>query len=182
MIQCVVECIVLMSLIKCIFLLLHSSVRCFKWKVRTSGQVHLDENQRRVSDKKLITKVPEEVTFRSPGFFRQNKKHYSNSMFCVYNISLDNCNHIILSSSYGHSLFPDSEDYLRVYLDERPTGLFGDAVGSFSEDISSSSFYAVLWSDAKRNSSEGSFEITARCNPTKAVEVDNGSGSLDVDI
>ena len=152
----------------------HSSVRCFKWRLRTN-QVQLDE--RHISSH-LVTEAPNEVTFRSPGFLKKNTKHYSNSMFCVYNISLDNCNHVTVASSVGHSLFPDSKDYLSVYLGDRHRNLFGDEVGSFLDDTSSSSLYAVLWSNAKSHSSRGTFELTARCHSQNTSEVEDGSGSI----
>lgn len=140
--------------------LTRSSVRCFKWKVMTSKQVQLSE--RNVSSQPLITKVRNQVTFRSPGFFNIIK-HYSNSMFCVYNISLENCNHISVSSSIGHTLFNDSMDYLSVYLGDRSWDLFDDKVGLFTEDTSSGSLYAVLWSDSIAFTSKGTFELTAHC-------------------
>ncbi len=158
---------------------LYSSVRCFKWRLRTN-QVQLDE--RRVSSQSLITEVPNEVTFRSPGFYRQSTKHYSNSMFCVYNISLDNCIHVTVSSSIGHTLYNDSIDYLSVYLGDRSPRLYGDEVGTFADDTSSGSLYAVLWSNAENHTSRGTFELTARCHSQNTANIDNGSGSLHFDM
>ncbi len=54
-------------------------------------------------------------------------------MFCVYNISLDNCNHITVSSSIGHTLY---NDYLSVYLGNKSRRLYGDEVGTFADDTS----------------------------------------------
>ena len=152
-----------------------SSVRCFKWRVRTSKQVQL--NERHVSSQKLITEIPgDSVTFRSPGFYNQNTKHYSNSMFCLYNISVDKCNHVTVASSSGHTLFNDSKDYLQLYLGHKSSPLFGESVSTFGDDAPTGSLYAVLWSDAVPRTSRGTFELTATCHSWDNEE--EGSGSL----
>ena len=154
-----------------------SSVRCFKWRLRTSGNVQLNERGE-VHTKNLTVSTCNSVTFRSPGFYNSNKKHYSNNMFCVYNISMQDCNHItVRSTSDEHSLFDDGRDYLYFDFGQVTTTVTGDSIGSFSESVPTSSFYAVLWSDAEKFTSAGKFEFEAMCNDPVADTENELSGS-----
>lgn len=155
-----------------------NDVKCFKWRVKKSGEVVLRE--RPVEKQKLVTSAGS-VLFRSPGI-DSKKQHYSNNMFCLYNITIPNCDSITVQSLPGeHSLYwaPDStvQDYL--FLDyggaESPTTLHNKEVASYLNSVHTSSFYAILWSDPVLSSSAGGFELVAVCNTDNAVEDSEGS-------
>ena len=141
-----------------------STVKCFKWRLTSGGDVQL-KNRDDVPTENLAVSTSESVTFRSPGFDNINKKHYKNNMFCIYNISIVGCNHITVRSTSGnHQLFDDGKDYLHFDFGDITTTVKGDSVGSFSESVSSSSFYAVLWSDSKKLTSAGNYEFETICS------------------
>ncbi len=94
---------------------------------------------------------------------------------------MQDCNHItVRSTSSEHSLFDDGRDYLYFDFGQVTTTVTGDSVSSFSESVPTSSFYAVLWSDAEKYTSAGKFEFEAMCNDpvgNSAVTENESSGS-----
>ena len=133
-----------------------------------------------VTDERLITAIPGSTSFQSPGF---NEGKYKNSMFCLYNITLTNCNSItVRSTSEDYSLFVDENDYL--YLDfgveNSPVTLYGSEVGSYYDSFYSSSLYAVFWSNADRHTSAGAFELEAICSEDNAMVEGYQSGGIDL--
>ncbi len=152
-----------------------SSVRCYKWVLGDlcypipSTRLLITSKKRVSQNQKLVTSISKSVTFRSPdkNFDSQRKGRYFNSMFCLYNISVPNCmnNSVILQSTSGdHSLFDDGKDYLYFDFGQVTFKVTGDSVGSLSENVPTSSFYAVLWTDATPKTDWGKFEIEAACN------------------
>lgn len=140
-------------------------MKCFKWRLRSSGDVQLKDREQDVPTENLTASTFKSVAFRSPGFYNSDKKHYKNSMFCVYHISMVDCNHMTVRSTSGnHHLFDDGKDYLYFDFGDVTTTVKGGAVGSFSESVTSSSFYTILWSDAKKSTSAGSYEFEVTCN------------------
>ena len=146
---------------------------CYKWRVKRTGDVVLRE--RPVQDQHLVRAAPDSVLLQSPGFNRRNQ-HYMNSMFCLYNITIHNCESITVRSTSGdHSLFvalnTPVQDYL--FLDygrsESPNTLYGSEVGHYSASVYTSSFYAILWSDSTRFTSSGAFELVATCGDDSTV-------------
>ena len=168
---------------------IYSNVRCFKWGVKKTGDVVLRE--RPVEDQHLVAAISDAASFQSPGFNKKNQ-HYMNSMFCLYNITIHNCDSVhIQSTSNSHSLFLTSDEMERnntlpkdyLYLDFndsqfQPSPLTGSDVGTFSDSFPTSSFYAILWSDSERYSSEGKFEFLAVCNEEYVEETVDGSGEV----
>ncbi len=151
-----------------------STVKCFKWRLTSGGDVQLT-NRDDVPTENLAVSTSESVTFRSPGFDIINKK---NNMFCVYNISIVGCNHITVRSTSGnHQLFDDRKDYLHFDFGDITKTVKGDSVGSFSESVSSSSFYAVLWSDGKKSTSARNYELETLCNEIISYEENTIPGS-----
>lgn len=135
----------------------------------------------------LVNGMPGSVTLRSPGYCN-NKLNYMNNMFCVYNISVSNCNsnRIVIRSVDDSSSLSDGdtgEDYLWMDFGSDYTREWtGDELGTISETAPSSSFHAVLWSNKRKSKSEGYssrglFEIEALCDNSRN-DID-GSG-LDV--
>ena len=153
-------------------------MKCYKWRVKKTGDVVLRE--RPVEDQHLVTATPGSVSFQSPGF-NNNNQHYMNSMFCLYNITVRNCdNHncdsiTVHSMSGDHRLFFTNttvEDYL--FLDyegvEVSRTLYGREVSSYFSNVHTSSFMAILWSDAAGYTSAGAFDLVAVCNECNAVD------------
>ena len=143
------------------------SDQTLKCSLRNRANIHPD----------VINGMPGSVTIRSPGY---NKLNYMNNMFCVYNVSVSNCNsnRVVIRSADDTSSLSDGDtgkDYLWMDFGSGYTREWiGDELGTISETAPSSSFYAVLWSDRRRFSSRGMFEIEASCD-NSANDID-GSG------
>lgn len=159
-------------------LTMHSTVRCFKWNMADlCGEdlsLRCSLRNRANSCPDLINGMPGSTTMRSPGYCTNNL-NYKNNMFCVYNISVSNCDtdRILIRSVDVNSSLSDGntgEDYLWMDFGTGYTREWtGNQTGSISETGPSTSFYAVLWSNKRREraggySSRGSFEIEAVCD------------------
>lgn len=143
-------------------------MKCFKWRVKRTGDVVL---RKRPVDAEQVVSVGDSVSLRSPGL--DDTPRYKNRMFCLYNISIDDCNSINVQSvtegDQEYSLVVNDEnsdiqhDYL--YLDfgqvHSPETLYGSDVSNFSTSVYTSSFYAVFWSNKERDA--GAFHLQAVC-------------------
>ena len=154
-------------------------MKCYKWILgdfcdpSPFSRLFLRDRTATINDQDVVTATADSVSFRSPDFYSKRKMRYYNSMLCMYNISVDSCDNstvTVRSTSNNHSLFDDGRDYLYFDFGLVTTTVRGDAIGTFSETVSVTSFTAVLVSDATPNTDLGRFEIEAVCNNNKELD------------
>ena len=127
-------------------------MKCFKWRVKKTAAGDVVLRERPIDDQQVVA-VGDSVSLRSPGL--DKTPNYKNRMFCLYNISISDCNSIHVQSvtegdqEYKLVVNDDNSevqhDYL--YLDfgqvHSPVTLYGYDVSDFSTSVYTSSFYAV---------------------------------------
>ena len=145
-------------------------MKCFKWRVKKTAAGDVVLHKRPIDDQQVVP-VGDSVSLRSPGL--DETPNYKNRMFCLYNISISDCNSIHVQSvtegdqEYKLVVNDDNSevqhDYL--YLDfgqvHSPVTLYGYDVSDFSTSVYTSSFYAVFWSNYEK--SAGAFHLQAVC-------------------
>ena len=154
-------------------------MKCYKWILgdfcapSPSSRLFLRDRTATINDQSIVTATVDSVSFHSPNFYSKRKMRYYKSMLCVYNISVDDCDNstvTVRSTLDDHSLFDDGRDYLYFDFGLVTTTVRGDAIGTFSETVSVTSFTAVLVSDATPKTDLGRFEIEAVCNKNKKLD------------